>query len=51
MRRLHRRAVLANGMEVEMEKIRTHWVEMVATSVTAVLLAFGCTVLAGLTLG
>ena len=51
MRRLHRRAVLANGMEVEMEKIRTHWVEMVATSVTAVLLAFGCAVLAGLTLG
>src|SRR6266436_4729440 len=51
MCRLGRRAVLANGMEIEMEKIRTHWVEMMATSVTAVLLAFGCTVLAGLTLG
>jgi hypothetical protein len=34
-----------------MEKIRPHWVEMVATSVTAVVIAFGCTVLAGITLG
>jgi len=51
MRRLNRRAALANDMEIEMEKIRTHWMEMMATSVTAVLIAFGCTVLAGLTLG
>jgi len=34
-----------------MEKIRTHWLEMTATSVTAVLIAFACTVLAGMTLG
>jgi hypothetical protein len=45
------RNLRANGMEVEMEKIRTHWVEMMATSVTAVLIAFTCTVLAGMTLG
>jgi hypothetical protein len=51
MRRSCRRAVLANGMEIEMEKIRTHWVEMMATSVTAVLIAFGCAVIAGLTVG
>jgi hypothetical protein len=38
-------------MEIEMEKIRTHWVEMMATSVTAVLIAFGCVVIAGLTVG
>jgi hypothetical protein len=41
----------AQETEVEMEKIRTHWVEMMATSVTAVLIAFGCTVLAGISLG
>ena len=51
MRRLHRRATLANGTEPEMEKIRMHWVEMMATSVSAVLIAFGCAVIAGLTVG
>jgi hypothetical protein len=34
-----------------MEKIRTHWLEMMATSVTAVLLAFACTVLVGMSVG
>jgi hypothetical protein len=51
MRRSRRRATLVNGTEPEMEKIRMHWVEMMATSVSAVVIAFGCVVIAGLTVG
>jgi hypothetical protein len=36
-------------MEVRMQRLRTHWMEMMATSVTAVLVAFAATVLAGFT--
>jgi hypothetical protein len=32
-----------------MQRLRAHWVEMMATSVTAALVAFGVTVLAGFT--
>jgi hypothetical protein len=51
MRRWHRRATLVNGTEPEMEKIRMHWVEMMAMSVSAAVIAFGCVVIAGLTVG
>jgi hypothetical protein len=39
------------GMEIRMQKLRTHWVEMMATSVAAVVVAFAVTVLAGFTHG
>jgi hypothetical protein len=44
-------AYLGCRMEIGMQKLRTHWVEMIATSVTAALVAFAVTVMAGFTHG